>query len=78
MIAPKIRQIAWLWALALVLSALLAAAGQRWPTPLPIRGELVAALLLLPPLATALVVLLRWRLPGEGTESKPTSEETRA
>jgi hypothetical protein len=74
----KIRFIAALWALALALSALLAGAGERWSAPLPIRGDLVAALLLLPPLATALVVLLRWPLPVDARESSRSSEESQA
>jgi hypothetical protein len=78
MSAHKILSIAWLWVLALALSALLAAAGARWSAPLPIRGDLVGALLLLPPLATALAVLRRWSLPVEGTESSRPSEETQA
>jgi hypothetical protein len=78
MIPPKIAPVARLWLLSLALSALLAAAGARWSAPLPVRGDLVVALLLLPPLATALVVLGRWPLPVEGTESFRTSEEKRA
>ena len=74
----KLRAVARLWALALALSALLAAAGQRWPQPPPIRGDLVAALLLLPPLAMGLVLFARWALPGEGGESDPNREDTQA
>jgi hypothetical protein len=74
----KLRAVARLWAFALALSALLAAAGQRWPDPPPIRGDLVAALLLILPLAMALLLLGRWALPGEGGESDPNSEDTRA
>jgi hypothetical protein len=44
------------------MSAALAAAGQRWPDPLPIRGELILALLLAPPLAVLAWLLWRWRL----------------
>ena len=54
MTPSKIRAVARLWALALALSAALAAAGERWSAPLPIRGDWVAALVLLPPLAMAL------------------------
>ena len=60
--AAKIPQLLGLWALALGMSAALAAAGQRWPDPLPIRGELILALLLAPPLAVLVWLLLRWRL----------------
>ncbi len=76
MTARKIRQVALLWAFALVLSAALAAAGQRWPSSLPPRADVVVALLLLPPLLSALAVFARWPLPGEGTESVGSSEET--
>ena len=78
MSARKLGPVARLWTLALALSGLLAWAGQRWSAPPPIRADLVVALLLLPPLATALVVLWRWTLPDEGTESTRTSEEKRA
>jgi hypothetical protein len=78
MTVAKLRAVARLWAFALAFSALLAAAGQRWPQPLPIRGDLVAALLVLPPLAMAVLLLARWSLPGEGGESDPNSEDTQA
>ena len=78
MTPAKIRAIARLWALALALSAALVAAGERWSTPLPIRGDWAAALVLLPPLAMALWLLGRWALPGEGGESDRISEDTRA
>jgi len=78
MLLRKFGPVARLWTLALALSGLLVWAGQRWSSPPPIRADLVLALLLLPPLATVVVVLRRWALPVEGTESVPTSEETRA
>jgi hypothetical protein len=78
MTPDKIRAVARLWALALALSAVLAAAGERWSAPLPIRGDVVAALLLVPPLAMALWLAGRWLLPGEGGDSDPISEDTRA
>lgn len=52
------------WSLALVLSTVLAAAAERWPEPLEIRPGLVWALVLLPPLLMALVLLAGWSLPG--------------
>jgi hypothetical protein len=78
MTPSKIRAVARLWALALALSAALAAAGERWSAPLPIRGDWVAALVLLPPLAMALWLLVPWPQPGEGGESDPISEDTQA
>jgi type VI protein secretion system component VasK len=69
MTPDKIRAVAQLWALALALSALLVAAGQRWPATPEIRPALVVALLLLPSLLLGLLLLVRWRLPGQGTES---------
>ena len=58
------RSVLRVWSLALALSAVLAAAGERWPAPLPIRPDLVWALVLLPPLLMALVLLSSWSLPG--------------
>jgi len=52
------------WSLALALSAVLAAAGERWPEPLAIRPALVWTLVLLPPLVMAVVLVAGWSLPG--------------
>ncbi|WP_216900408.1 hypothetical protein [Synechococcus sp. CCY 9618] len=73
----KVQDVGRLWSLALVLSALLAAAGMRWPLPLPIVPAVVAALVLGPPLLMALVLLARWRLPEDpqGGESDATAQE---
>lgn len=78
----KVRSIARLWALALALSALMAAAGERWPQPLPPRADLAWALVLVPPLLMAAWLLLRWDLPvgsppvGVG-ESEGSERESR-
>ncbi|KEF42432.1 MAG: hypothetical protein ER33_06140 [Cyanobium sp. CACIAM 14] len=76
MTSSKLEEVGRLWSLALVLSALLAAAGRRWTMPLPVVPWLVVALVLGPPLLMALVLLLRWRLPpaGEGGESPQATE----
>jgi hypothetical protein len=68
--APSLtRTVLRLWALALALSAVLNAAGQRWPQPLEPDGRWVWGLVLGPPLLVALGLLSRWRLdpaaPGE-------------
>ena len=55
-----------LWSLALALSAVLAAAGERWPAPLPVQPGVVALLLAVPPLLVGLWLLARWRLPDPG------------
>ena len=74
---PKLRSLLGLWALALGLSALLVAAGERWSEPLPIRADLVVFLLLAPPLAMLTWLLRQWRLPtaGEGGESVDCAED---
>jgi hypothetical protein len=71
----KWRQLLLCWALALGLSALLVWSGRHWPLPLlqqawalrqpeaPLR--LALALVLLPPLLMALLLLVRWQ--GQGT-----------
>ncbi len=79
----KIQEVGRLWSLALALSALLAAAGVRWPLPLPVVPSAVVALVLGPPLLMAVVVLARWRLPAadqggespQATESVATAQE---
>ncbi len=59
------------WAVALLLSALLVAAGHRWSDPLQPTAPVVWTLLLLPPALMALWIAVRWRRPlaGEGGES---------
>jgi len=66
MTPSKLLEVGRLWSAALLLSTLLAAAGLRWPQPLPVQPSVVVALVLGPPLLMALAVLLRWRLPAEG------------
>ena len=59
----KLQQVALTWLLALGLSALLVAAGERWPQPLPIRAAWVWAALFGLPLLTLVAVLARWSVP---------------
>ena len=59
------RSVLRVWSLALALSAVLAAAAERWPEPLPIHVAVVWALVLLPPLLMALVLLAGWSLPSQ-------------
>ncbi len=74
MTSAKIRQVLQLWALALAISAALAAAGQRWSEPLPIGDSLVWGLLLLPSLAMVLLLLGRWSLPPASALTPPGQE----
>ncbi|MFM7235833.1 MAG: hypothetical protein ACKOYK_03540 [Cyanobium sp.] len=76
----KLQELALTWLLALGLSALLVAAGQRWPQPLPIRAAWVWAALFGLPLLTLVVVLVRWPMPEarpsvEGGESSPDTQD---
>jgi hypothetical protein len=66
----KGQAMAWLWALALVGSAALVAAGRRWPAPLPPQAATVWLLLLLPPLATLLWLVTQWSLGPDGQEGQ--------
>jgi hypothetical protein len=75
MTASQARAVLRVWSLGLALSAVLAAAGERWPEPLPIRPLLVWALVLLPPLLIALVLLTGWSLTSQGGELEPTNNE---
>ncbi len=73
-VAGLVRGVLGLWALALALSAALAAAGERWPAPLALDGGLVWALVLGPPLLMALWLLANWRLePAAGTADRGES-----
>lgn len=63
------------WSLGLALSAVLAAAGERWPDPLPIRPAVVWGLVLLPPLAMVLVLAAGWALPHQEGESRDSKRE---
>ncbi|MFN9645287.1 MAG: hypothetical protein ACK6BG_09285 [Cyanobacteriota bacterium] len=72
----KGREVALVWLLAFGLSALLVAAGRRWPQPLPLHAGWIWALLLLLPLATLLALLSRWTL-GEERESSGAMQERR-
>jgi hypothetical protein len=67
-------QIALVWLLALGLSALLVAAGRRWPEPLPLHPGWIWALLFLLPLATLAALVLRWPLGEEGESSGAIKE----
>lgn len=62
MTLSKTRTVLRLWALALALSAVLVAAGERWPEPLQPRGDVIALLLFALPLVMVLWLLGRWRL----------------
>ena len=77
MTPSKLQEVGRLWSLALAMSALLAAAGARWPRALPIVPSAVVALVLGPPLLMALVLLARWRLPQapQGGESVAPAQE---
>ena len=85
MTSAKIRQVLQLWVLALAISAALAAAGQQWSEPLPMRDWLIWALLLLVPLGMVLLLLGRWSLPvdpeltltGQERESEDSIQEPR-
>ncbi|MEI8250728.1 MAG: hypothetical protein WCF98_06120 [Synechococcus sp. ELA057] len=76
MTPSRIRAVLRVWSLALALSAMLAAAGERWPDPLPIQPALVWALVLLPPLGMTLVLAAGWALPGQEGESSGMDRET--
>jgi hypothetical protein len=77
MVGTVVRSLLRLWALALMLSAGLAAAGERWPEPLAPRPLVVLALVLGLPVAVLVWLAANWRLPppigsgaGEGGESQ--------
>jgi hypothetical protein len=73
MTASPTRALLRSWALALVLSAALAVAGERWPQPLPPLPVAVAALLLLPTVAMALLLGARWSIEPPGPDRRSDS-----
>jgi ABC-type molybdate transport system permease subunit len=75
--AAKVRSLALLWVLALLVSAALVLAGRRWSDPLTPQAPVVWALLLLPPLATGLWLLRDWSVAaaGERGESEGSTQE---
>ncbi|MEB3265429.1 MAG: hypothetical protein VKN13_02320 [Cyanobacteriota bacterium] len=56
-----LRSILVLWLVALAASALLVAAGNHWPDPLPVQPPLVVLLVLGPPLLVVGWLLVGWR-----------------
>ncbi|MBM5797324.1 MAG: hypothetical protein FJ050_05600 [Cyanobacteria bacterium M_surface_7_m2_040] len=70
-----LRDLLRYWALSLMLSAVLVAAGERWRQPLPVQPWLVAALVLIPPLLMLGWLALHWSLPGEGGESQQSKAD---
>ena len=74
MAASPTRSLLRSWALALAASVVLAAAGERWPLPLSPDGAVVWALLLLPTLALAGLLLARWSL----ADPQPSGDSTGA
>ena len=74
--ARKLAEVGLLWLAALGTSALLHAAGGHWSERLPIEPLVVAALVLVPPLLLALVLLARWpAVPEAGPVGAPEGGE---
>ena len=73
-----IRSLIRLWALSLMLSTVLVAAGERWPQSLPVHSGVVAALVLGLPLLQLLWLARHWSLPaadGSGTVDGGESQQ---
>jgi hypothetical protein len=79
MLPPWILSVARLWGVALLLSAALALAGRHWSEPLTPRADVVAALVLLPPLLLVIHLLRDWRAveTGQRGESGVGAQERR-
>ncbi|MGB5135167.1 MAG: hypothetical protein WBN89_08340 [Prochlorococcaceae cyanobacterium] len=80
--AGVVRSVLRLWALALALSSVLAAAGGRWPDPLIADAAVVWGLVLGPPLLMALWLAATWRAgpqvaAGDRGESIDRNQERR-
>lgn len=77
--SAKILQVALLWAIALAASCLLTLAGRLWPAPPPPRADLALALVVLPPVGMAILLLRRWQLvdhPPAWTGESPRRRES--
>ncbi len=65
MTAGKLPTLVLGWSLALLISALLVSAGQRWPDPLPVVAWQVWGWVLIPPLLMGVWIASRWgRVPA--------------
>ena len=69
--ASPLAGVVKVWALALAISAALAAAGERWPQPLPLQQGVVWLLVGLQPLLVGLWLLTHWAVtdPDRGESS---------
>ena len=64
------------WSLALLISALLVSAGQRWPEPLAVVPWKVWALVLIPPLLMGAWIASRWdRVPAAAADRSGDGDE---
>ncbi len=72
--ASKAVGILRVWAVALLLSGLLVAAGRRWPVALTPTPAIVWALLLLPPLLMGVWIARRWGRIQQPDPSEALSE----
>ncbi len=79
MLPPWILSVARVWGVALLISAALALAGRHWSEPLTPRADLVAALVLVPPLLLVIHLMRGWRAveTGQRGESGVRAQERR-
>ena len=72
--AIKAVEILRVWAVALLLSGLMVAAGHRWPAPLTPTPAAIWALLLVPPLLMGFWIARRWGRIQQADPSEVRSE----
>ena len=79
MLPPWILSVTRVWGVALLISAALALAGRHWSEPLTPRADLVAGLVLLPPLLLVIHLMRDWRAveTGQRGESGVRAQERR-
>ena len=75
-----VRSVLRLWALSLMLSVVITAAGERWPQVLPVNAVVVALLVLIPPALMLVWLAFHWRLdagavPGSGERGESQDPE---
>ena len=78
MARPPLLELLRYGALSLMLSAVLVAAGERWPEPLPPEPLWALVLVIVPPALVLLWLAMHWSLPAQGDGDGGESQQSKA